>query len=174
MIFDNLFIQLWAAVGEYKASVGGDNGKPSMFVARSWDTLEKVLRDCDLHHLPLLTRFRRSTDLPNLSSQLISNFSREPILPRPSSWKLVGDGSTELAKKGCLVRVMIHAPRKGVLDSGAIIYLPLPSDIDSYSSSYVPFVITQFLKVLYVIGVHSMLSSIFRAAEWFKLAYRGW
>ncbi|KAG0586963.1 hypothetical protein KC19_2G131200 [Ceratodon purpureus] len=119
-----------AAVGERKASEGGDNEKSSIFVARTRSTLQTVLRDCDLHHLPLLTGFRRSTESSDcpISPSL-------PILPRHPTWKLVGHGSTELAKKGCLVKVLIHAPRKGVFDSGAIIYLPLPSDVDSYFSS---------------------------------------
>lgn len=41
-----------------------------------------------------------------------------------------------LSDSSCLVRVLIHAPRKGVFDEGAIIYLPQPSDIDSYFNSY--------------------------------------
>jgi hypothetical protein len=140
------FVQVGAAVEELKASEGVGNGKSSIFVARARETLEKVLRDCDLYHLPLLTGFRRATPLPNL-----------PILPGHPTWQLVGDGSTELAKKGYLVRVLVHAPRKGVFDSGAIIYFPLHSDLDSYFSSYVSFVAILFLRVLFVIVVQSCL-----------------
>lgn len=161
-------MQVRAAVEGRKASEGGDNEKSSIFVARTGSVLQKVLRDCDLHHLPLLIGFRRSTELSD--RPILPGL---PILPRHPTWQLVGDGSTELAKKGCLVKVLIHAPRKGVFDSGAIIYLPLPSDVDSYFSSYVSFVAIQFLRVLCVIVVHNMVPSLFRVAQWFKVAYHG-
>ena len=110
-------MQVRASIGEPKVLRVVDYGKSSTFVARSRKAVEKFLNDCDLHHLPLLTNDRRPTNL-------------------------IGDGSSELAKKGCLVRVLVHAPRKGVFDSGAIIYLPLPSDVHSYFSLYVSVVTT--------------------------------
>lgn len=115
-----LVLQELAAIKEHRVSKGGDTGESSMFVARTRETLQKTLRDCSLHHLPLLM----------LSSEkLLSN-------GHPAS-QLADDGSTELLKRGRLVRVLIHAPRKGVFDEGAIIYLPLPSDVNSYFCSYV-------------------------------------
>uniref|UniRef100_A0A7I4D8V0 POPLD domain-containing protein n=1 Tax=Physcomitrium patens TaxID=3218 RepID=A0A7I4D8V0_PHYPA len=108
-----------AAVGERDLSGGGKAGEPSMFVARTKETLQQTLKDCSLHHLPLLT---------SSSGEALDTNGH-------STLQLAGDGSAELIKKGCLVRVLIHAPRKGVFDEEAMIYLPLSSDVDSYFSS---------------------------------------
>jgi len=118
-----LLLQGVAVIKDCMVSNGGGSGESSMFVARTRQTLQKIRRHCSLRDLPLLW---------TSSEKLLSN-------GHPSS-QLDGstdDGSTELLKKGCLVRVLIHAPRKGVLDEGAVIYLPLPSDVDSYFCSYV-------------------------------------
>lgn len=107
-----------AVIKDHLVSNGGGSRESSMFVARTRQTLHKILRDCSIHDLPLLWES---------SEKVLSN-------GHPSS-QLADDGSTELLKKGCLVRVLIHAPRKGVFDEGAIIYLPLLSDVDSYFCS---------------------------------------
>lgn len=95
---------------------------PLMFVARTITTLMNTLRDNNLHHLPVLPDETRPGNFNILETGRVA-------------WhQAMHDGAQE-STKGCLVRVLIRAPRKGNFDAGAIIYMPIPSDEESYLCS---------------------------------------
>ncbi|CAM6068770.1 unnamed protein product [Sphagnum tenellum] len=95
---------------------------PLMFVARTITTLMNTLRDNNLHHLPILPDETRPGNFNSLETGRVA-------------WhQAVHDGAQE-STKGCLVRVLIRAPRKGNFDAGAIIYMPIPADEESYLCS---------------------------------------
>jgi hypothetical protein len=95
---------------------------PLMFVARTITTLMNTLRDNNLHHLPILPDETRPGNFNILETGRVA-------------WhQAVHDGAQE-STKGCLVRVLIRAPRKGNFDAGAIIYMPIPADEESYLCS---------------------------------------
>jgi hypothetical protein len=95
---------------------------PLMFVARTITTLMNTLRDNNLHHLPIIPDETRPGNYNILETGRVA-------------WhQAVHDGAQE-STKGCLVRVLIRAPRKGNFDAGAIIYMPIPSDEESYLCS---------------------------------------
>ncbi|CAM6043705.1 unnamed protein product [Sphagnum compactum] len=95
---------------------------PLMFVARTITTLMNTLRDNNLHHLPILPDETRPGNFNILETGRVA-------------WhQAMHDGAQE-STKGCLVRVLIRAPRKGNFDAGAIIYMPIPADEESYLAS---------------------------------------
>jgi len=81
-----------------------------------------TLRDNNLRHLAMLPDERRPGKFNILETGRVA-------------WhQAVHDGGQE-SKKGCLARVPISAPHKGNFNAGAIIYMPVPADEESYLCS---------------------------------------
>lgn len=121
---DNLSVDL---VGFLQGKVEDDDPTPiltgnmeesCMFVARTRTTLRKVLRDCNLNNLPICLEAADGGIMNELVDLRLA-------------WQMAS-ASVEPSVKGCLVRVLIRAPRKGAFDVGAVIYMPHPSDLDAY------------------------------------------
>lgn len=104
-----------------------------MCVVRTGFALRGILRDTDLHHLPI-----------HPEGDYIGN----DLQDEGQAYGLDEHDFTQYLKMGCLVRVLIRAPRRGAFDAGASIYLPTPTDYNSYHSMYVDSIAT--LTALFV------------------------
>lgn len=111
----------------------GQVADSSMCVARTGFALQGILRETDLHHLPI---------------HLEGNYIGNDLQDERQACGLDDHDFTRYLKKGCLVRVLIRAPRRGVFDTGASIYLPTSTDYNSYHSMYVDYIET--LTVLFL------------------------